>query len=66
MSIPEHGLEMPESLSTPADRARYCRDRVGELLKQAEQEHDQTAKIELLGLAERWMTLAFHHQRQTN
>ena len=66
MSSLPHGFEMPESLSTPADRARYCRDRVEELLKKAAQEHDQNAKIELVGLAERWMTLAFHHQRQTN
>jgi hypothetical protein len=61
-----NGLEIPDCLATPADRARYCRNRVGELLRKADHEHDQNSKFELLNLAERWMTLAFHHQRQTH
>jgi hypothetical protein len=59
-------LEIPAGLTTPADRARYCRNRVAELLAAADKKHDESAKFELLNLAERWLTLAFHHRRQTN
>jgi hypothetical protein len=58
------GFQIPDSRTSPAERANYCRNRVA--VKKADAEHDQDAKFELLNFAERWLTLAFHYRRQTN
>jgi hypothetical protein len=61
-----YDLKVPATLTTPADRARFCRDRAEELIKGSVTEYDEGAKFEMLNLAERWLTRAFHYRRQTN
>jgi hypothetical protein len=57
-------FELPDILKTHSDRAKYCRNRAVELIKEATAAPDAETRFELFNRAEKWMMLAFRHRGQ--
>jgi hypothetical protein len=57
-------FRIPPHIKSPAEQARYCRDKAVALVSDASRAPDAETRFALLSAAERWMTMAFHCRRE--